>query len=430
MDYITKDDRKGLNKVIKQNMEKNCNIRNYTHEELLYYSKLDDEEREKINEFENNKRKRRNRQPLRFKIIVSNLSVDVKESILNKMNALSSMSDCSSDYHKLSNYIRCVSYIPFDIIKKIQYNNNISQCIYNVYNTMNNRVYGQKETKEQLIRIVAQWIKTDKSKGNVIGIHGPPGVGKTELIKNGLSRALKLPFCFIPLGGVEDSSYLTGHSYTYEGSQMGKIVSSLVESRCMNPIMYFDELDKVSTTDKGEDIINTLIHITDETQNNHFIDKYMSEIPIDLSNILFIFTFNNKDKISPILLDRMKLIEIKRYTKEDKLIIAKKHLIPRLLKDFNFMAKDCVFSDEIIEYIIERTTEEQGVRNLKRSLEGIISNINLLRLLRKSLKNKEGGDLTIAKWKIHKFPIKVNKEIVNSILKEKEVNESLNHLYI
>ena len=135
----------------------------------------------------------------------------------------------------------------------------------------NTNVYGHKNSKEQIIRIIAQWVSNPSLKGNCIGIHGSPGVGKTKLIKDGLCKALDLPFVFIPFGGVNDSSYLTGHSFTYEGAIHGKIADSLMKANCMNPIIYFDELDKISDSYRGLEIINTLIHLTDSTQMIHFL---------------------------------------------------------------------------------------------------------------------------------------------------------------
>ena len=159
--------------------------------------------------------------------------------------------------------------------------------------------------------------------GNVFGIYGPPGIGKTTIIKDGLSKVLNRPFSFISLGGATDSSFLDGHSYTYEGSTWGKIVQILVDSKCMNPVIYFDELDKISDTPKGEEITGILTHLTDTTQNSQFHDKYFSEVSFDLSKCLFIFSYNDESKVNPILRDRMYRIQTKGYENKDKLIIAR-----------------------------------------------------------------------------------------------------------
>ena len=157
---------------------------------------------------------------------------------------------------------------------------------------MDGAIFGHDDAKKKILQIVAQSIVNPSGAGNVIAIQGPPGNGKTSLVKEGICKALGRPFAFIPLGGATDACFLEGHDYTYEGSNWGKIVDVLVNSKCMNPVIYFDELDKVSQTAKGEEITNILMHITDATQNNHFNDKYFSGIDFDLSKALFIFSFN------------------------------------------------------------------------------------------------------------------------------------------
>jgi ATP-dependent Lon protease len=212
--------------------------------------------------------------------------------------------------------------------------------------------------------------------GNFVVTHN------TSLVKNGICKALGLPFSFIALGGASDGSYLDGHSYTYEGSTWGKVVDILMKAKCMNPVMYFDELDKVSYTYKGEEIINILIHLTDSTQNDRYQDKYFTDVEFDISRCLVIFSYNDESAINPILKDRMIRIQTEGYKIDDKLVIAKKYLIPDLMDLFKFNTDDIHFSDDIIRYIVLNMAEqEEGVRNLKRALESIVSNINLAVLL-------------------------------------------------
>ena len=236
----------------------------------------------------------------------------------------------------------------------------------------------------------------------------------TSLVKEGISKILNREFAFVPLGGATDSSYLEGHSYTYEGSTWGKIVDILIRSKSMNPVIYFDELDKISETPKGEEIIGILTHLTDTSQNSQFHDKYFAEIDFDLSKCLFIFSYNDPLKVNPILLDRMYKIKTMGYPIKDKIVIAKQYLIPRIRYEVNFKEGDIIIPDVTLNYIIENYTEkEDGVRNLKRCIEIVYKKLNLYRLVKPgtTLFDKE-NTLTV------EFPFTVTCEIVNNLIKK------------
>lgn len=357
--------------------------------------------------------------PIKFQIINAKISNYLKNIALQKYNSLVQMEDASqNEYNKLNNWINLLCKIPLGKYQQmpITFNDSssdIKSFLNNTKSILQEKVYGHIEAKEQILRIVAQWISNPDLKGNVIGIHGNPGVGKTTLIKNGVCKALKFPFASIPLGGANDSSFLEGHSYTYEGSTNGKILDILIQNKIMNPVLYFDELDKISESKKGQDIINLLIHLTDPSQNSSFQDKYFNNIDFDLSKCLIIFTYNHDELINPILKDRMITIHTKDYNIVDKTEIAKHYLIPSIKLEFNI--KDIDISDEDIIYIINKTKKEAGVRNLKRSIECIISNVNLARMLDETPKE---------------LPIKINKEIINLYLtKTEDINPSIQHLY-
>ena len=184
----------------------------------------------------------------------------------------------------------------------------------------------------------------------------------------------------------------------------------------MNPIIYFDELDKVSETPKGEEIIGILTHLTDSTQNSKFHDKYFSELEFDLSRCMFIFSYNDETKINPILKDRMYRIQTKGYAVKEKTVIAKNYLIPDIQKQVSFNKEDIVISNDIIRYIIDKYTDkEDGVRNLKRCLEVIHTKLNLCRLM-KPEENifKKDMDINI------KFPITLDNSIIDKLIKKEE----------
>lgn len=279
-----------------------------------------------------------NNKPQFFKIINSNLDAYHKKIALNKLKMLETMKTSDNEYFKLSQWIDNFLEIPFNTFKTPSYLdesvlNNTCKYITDSRTHLNNIIYGQNPTKQHILEILAKMITNPKTLGSVFAIHGEAGTGKTTLIKDGLSKVFGLPFVFISLGGAHDRATLAGSSYVYEGSSCGKILQSLKQSQCMNPIFYFDELDKVSQTDKGIEIINLLVHLTDYTQNSHFMDDYMDGVAIDLSRATFIFSFNNKNLISPILLDRMEIIKFKSYSTKEKTHIAKYFLLPNIINN-------------------------------------------------------------------------------------------------
>lgn len=427
-----------INKKRKLNTIKNPSEENYTEEEQKYFELQNKQKQRKLTQLEQEIHKINHIDtPLRFKILETNMKPEIKSFAIKKIEYLNGMSSGSSEYYKLTNWVEALCKIPFGITKGISIiQNNKKPNLIEVKNFLDNTkqiidkvVYGHENTKDQIIRFLAQWIVNPQTKGSVIGIHGRPGTGKTTIIKEGVCKALDIPFAIIPLGGASDGSYLEGHNYTYEGSSWGKIADTVIKTGCMNPLLYFDELDKVSETQKGQDLVNLLIHLTDPSQSENFHDKYFMDIPLDLSKSIIIFTYNDDNLINPILKDRMIRISVDDYKTKDKITISKNHLLPSLNKQFVLEENNIMFSDENIKYIVENIEEEAGVRNLRRALELIYSNINLRRLLAEKLDNKD--PLHIVPYN---FPIEINKKIIDLLLDKyklkKKENISLSHMYL
>ena len=250
----------------------------------------------------------------------------------------------------------------------------------NIKNTLDNIIYGQEEAKTHLQMIFSQWINGIQE-GYCFGFEGLPGIGKTTLGK-GIAQCLideqnnSRPFHIIQIGGSSNGSILYGHNYTYVSSTWGNLVQILMDSKIMNPIIFIDEVDKISKTENGKEIINTLIHLLDSTQNNAFQDKYFAGIPLDFSKVLFILSYNEANQLDKVLLDRIHRIKFHSLKLHEKIEVSKKFLLPKIYSDMGLT--DCIYiSDEIIEYIIDCYTNEPGVRKLKEIFFELVGYINL-----------------------------------------------------
>lgn len=361
--------------------------------------------------------------PMRFKILESSIDSSSKTIILAKLEQHQRMHEGSGEYFKLRNWLQSVERLPLGKyhelpIKPDDSIEKVATFLQGVRKSLDNTVYGHQEAKDQIMRIFAQWISNPNSRGHCIGIQGAMGVGKTQLIKEGLCKALNMPFGFIALGGAADGAFLEGHGFTYEGSTYGKISEVLMKTKVMNPIFFFDELDKVSQTRRGEEIAGILTHLTDSTQNERFNDRYFGEIDMDLSKALMVFTYNDESLINPILKDRMITIHVKGYTLKEKLCIAKDYLIPSILQQYNLASTDIVYTDSILEDIIARIPQEEGVRNLKRALDSIASWLNM----QKFIPEKDSVVMT--------FPVEVTTEHVKKYIKhfdDMDMIKSIHH---
>jgi len=360
-----------------------------------------------------------------YLIHLMNLDIpdEYKACALRKINMLRSMG-CgfgNSEFYKIKSWVDAFIKIPFNKYNNlpITFADGIEQChdfMENAKKTLDNVAYGLEDAKIQIMQMIGLWLVNPNAVGSAIAIKGPPGTGKTTLIKEGISKILNRPFAMIALGGCGDSGFLDGHDYTYEGSKYGKIIDILIQCGSMNPVILFDELDKLSDSFKGQEITGVLTHLTDTTQNSRFTDKYMSEISLDMSKALYIFSYNDERLVNPILKDRMYKIETQGYKMKDKLIIAKDYLLPKIREQAKYEESDISFNDEILEYIIKDFTEdESGVRNLKRCLEIIHTKLNLYRLMKPDVNLFENSDGFKVKKRIS-FPCILNKQNIDELL--------------
>ena len=289
------------------------------------------------------------------------------------------------------------------------YENEKRVYVSNIKEKLDEACFGHDDAKLEIQRLVGQWINGN-TEGTVIGIQGPPGNGKTTLAKMGMSKCLldadgkPRPFAMLTLGGSSNASTLVGHNFTYVGSTWGRIVDILIEKKCMNPIIYIDEVDKVSRTEHGREITGILTHLTDSTQNDHFEDRYFAGIPFDLSKAIIVMSFNDPSLIDPILRDRMHIIKTNPLSTPDKLHIINSYVLPSMLETVGFNKEDIIIDNETSKYLIESFTYEAGVRKLKELLYEIIREINLRSIINTTKQ---------------KLPFTISKAVVNEILRKK-----------
>ena len=368
-----------------------------------------------------------NTQSMMFKILGMKLNPETQAMVLSKYNALQTMDAGAGEYYKQRAWLEKFASLPLGIYKDIPVKladgqESCAAFMEKARRCLGEAIYGQDEAKIQILQFIASKIVNPDGRGLSLLLSGPPGIGKTSLIKNGIAKAMNWPFQFISLGGDSDSSTYVGHQVVYEGSHSGKIANSLVGAKSMSMILMFDELDKISSTAKGEEIQNLLVHLTDPVQNGEFEDKYLSGIPLDLSKVLFTFSANDLGKIDRVLMDRMVVIELNGYSLKEKLTIAETFLLPAALKDVNLDEKVSI-SHDILEHILKNYAhEEKGVRELKRCVEAVVQKINMLRIF-----NTKDLPFHIPDFQL---PFVVKKNHIDLFLKKKEgMDESARRMY-
>ena len=367
--------------------------------------------------------------PLKFRVLDLDIPDSTKASVIKKIDILDEMG-LEGEGFKLRNWVESFLRIPFGKTVPLPVTikdgpENCAAFLSKTTGLLDEAVYGMNPAKTQIMQILAQWIASPQSVGNVIALKGPMGVGKTSFAKNGVAKVLGRPFEFFSLGGSSDSANFVGHSYTYEGSTWGRIADSLMNARCMNPVLYFDEVDKISTTSHGEEIVSMLIHLTDRSQNSQFHDRYFSGVDFDLSQCLFVFSFNDETKINPILRDRMQVINCTGYSAEEKKSIVTQYVWPQMME--RIQIPNLAIDESAIKYMIsEFSSEEQGVRTLIRAVETLVTRINLVRI---------ADEKTAKSYSFYQkmtFPMTIDEKTARHILQDTAVpqNESHRHMYL
>ena len=337
--------------------------------------------RQAENSIENYKRQRTNSEitDLRDKLLLLNVDVGTKSFLLDKYELTRKAS--GSDYSKGMAWLKTAAGLPYGKYKQLKVKatdppEKIKAFFEDVKSKLDKNIHGLEHVKQEILEYVARKITNPHGKGHILALCGPPGVGKSKIIKS-LAGALDLPFFQINCGGLNDVSVLTGHSETYIGSKPGKIVEILQHANYMNPIIYMDEVDKISEN-KSVEINGVLTHLLDEEQNNKFQDNYLSSVNLNLSKVFFVLSFNDITKVDDIVSDRLKIIYIQEPTLEQKVQICHDKVIPELMASVNFDHNSVIRIDkEVIEYIAtKKCDKESGVRKLRQALEKVFNKLN------------------------------------------------------
>lgn len=314
------------------------------------------------------------------------MSKEVKEKVEYELSRLKLSN--SSDGNNIRSYLDWVVALPWNKATKDSFD------IEKASGILDEEHYGLEEVKERILEYLAVKQYTKSLKGPILCLVGPPGVGKSSIAKS-IAKSINKKFVRISLGGIRDEAEIRGHRRTYIGAMPGRLVYALKEAKVNNPLILLDEIDKLSADYKGNPA-DALLEVLDQNQNKAFRDSYM-EVPIDLSNVLFITTANSLDTIPRALLDRMEIIQVSGYTYEEKFHIAKNHLIKKAMEEYGVDENIIKISDNTIKEIVNGYTKESGVRSLERQINKVIR-----KAITELIKSKKKS-LTISSNKLEKY---------------------------
>ena len=295
-----------------------------------------------------------------------NATDEIKEQIEKEIRRYKVLSQGSSEANVERSYIETLLSLPWENSSQD------SDDIENAAKILDENHYGMKKVKERILETLAVRKVSHNADAPIICLVGPPGTGKTSIARS-VAQSLNKEYVRICLGGVKDEAEIRGHRRTYVGAMPGRIIDGLRKAKVKNPLMLLDEIDKVSN-DYRSDTSSALLEVLDGEQNSHFVDHYI-DMPVDLSEILFIATANDLSEVSRPLLDRMEIIEVSSYTKNEKLHIAKEHLVAKQLKKNGLTKKSVRFTDKALAKIIDGYTMESGVRELERMIAAVLRKV-------------------------------------------------------
>lgn len=318
---------------------------------------------------ERNRKRARLCVPLRIQVLQSGLPEATRASIFHELER-----DCGEKY---TTWVQRAIRLPLGKVCAPSTHGSVSAALENARSILDARVTGHRAAKQEVLKIACQTFLDTSGGGYALGLEGPPGTGKTHFVKNALAPALNRPFVSIPLGGATDVGFLMGSLYVYEGSKEGRLAAGLIEAGCCNPVIHFDEVDKVSTTDRGAEIWNTLIHVIDPTANSALRDRYFHGIDIDFSRCTFVFSYNDASKINPVLLDRIRRVRMDAPSDAERRAIVRDHLVPRV--QARLKGWTGTLSDEAVDVLLQRE-KDGGMRQTERDVDHVLSSARMCAL--------------------------------------------------
>lgn len=322
--------------------------------------------------------------PLRIQVLQSSLPQHVRLQVFEDLGRNTS--------EKYTTWVHRLIRLPVSVLHPSRNIGNMYDVVRRARLTMDRCITGHADAKREVLKLICQTYATGGlcASNYSLGFEGPPGTGKTHFVKTALTSALDRPLVSIPLGGANDVAYLLGNLFVYEGSKEGRLASALMEAKCCNPIIYFDEVDKISTTDRGAELVGALIHLVDPTSNTALQDRYFHNVDIDYSKCTFVFSYNDPSKVSPVLLDRVKRISMPVPSDDERQTIICDHLLPRAR---NRLKTNISLSQGALDVIVRRaSTTKGGMRNAEKDVDHVISNAYLCRACQ-----EDKGDVAGAK---------------------------------
>ena len=379
---------------------------------------------EKFKEMEKMGKKSNNLSVLREKLLSTPIDDYNRNILTEKLFELQNREYHDEEYYKLFHWFKYALELPFDRVKSIE-NDSSENILCCMKAQLDKYLYGMEKVKEQILLYFHNKITVPLSHTQPLGLIGPPGVGKTS-IGIAISKLLDLPFRQISLGGVTHADFMKGHDYTFVGSKPGEISMSLIELQAKNGIIFLDEFDKIC---ENKDIVNSLLHIMDTSQNMKFKDNFFGNLQLDLSNIWFMCSMNERP-LDKALSDRVFFIDVPSYKMKEKQLIVTDYLLPRSLENIGMNPKDVLLSEDVVREMIQLiSSEESGIRTLKQAVDCIISKTHFLRTCQKMV---DTSFSLPEKYYPIEFPFQVDSTVLRLFLKDftKNENSSIKYMYV